>query len=81
MKKIVLLILVSSLVFGATRGNLTAKQVNAVKKMIQLYGYRCDSVNFAMRSNWSGVIDVTCNNGRYSYDLEDKGGRWVVTLD
>ena len=82
MKKIIIsLMLVSGLFGGSVKGNLTNKQVLAVQKMIQLYGYKCDVVNFAMRSNWSGDIDVSCNNYRYSYDLEDKGGIWRVTVD
>ena len=64
-----------------TKGNLTDDQVAAVQRLIQLYGYRCDTVNFAMRSNWDGNIEVSCNDNTYSYDVEDKGGRWVVTLD
>ncbi len=80
-KILLILILVSGLFGGSVKGNLTDSQVEAVQKMIQLYGYKCDSVDFAQRSSWSGMIDVTCNNYRYSYDLEDKGGTWVVTLD
>lgn len=82
MKKVILIVmLVSGLFGGSVKGNLADSQVVAVQKMIKLYGYKCDVVNFAMRSSWSGMIDVSCNNYRYSYDLEDKGGRWVVTID
>lgn len=83
MKKIILgLCTLISLSFaGNVKGNLTNEQVVAVQALIQLYGYRCDRVNFAMRSNWSGVIDVSCNDSRYSYDIEDVGGRWTVKVD
>ena len=81
MNKLILsLVLVSGLFGGSVKGNLTNGQVAAVQKVIKLYGYSCSSVNFALRSNWSGDIDVTCNNNRYSYLLQDKGGVWRVTV-
>lgn len=79
-KLILVLIMVSGLFGGSVQGNLTNGQVAAVQKVITLYGYSCNSVNFALRSSWSGDIDVTCNNNRYSYLLQDKGGIWVVKV-
>lgn len=64
----------------ATDGNLTASQVEAVQKLIQLYNYRCDSVNFALRSTWDGSIRVTCNENRYVYEVKDVGGTWTVKV-
>lgn len=64
----------------ATDGNLTPSQVDAVQKLIQLYGYKCDDVNFAMRSSWDGSIRVTCNENRYVYEVKDVGGNWTVKV-
>ncbi len=65
---------------NATDGNLTNSQVDAVKKLVKLYGYRCDSVNFAMRSSWDGSIRFVCNNNRYVYEVKDVGGNWTVKV-
>lgn len=84
MKKIILGLILSlsvSLADDKVQGNLTAKEIQAVQTLIIFNGYRCDFVNFALRSSWSGMIDVSCNNNRYSYDIKDVGGRWTVTVD
>jgi hypothetical protein len=81
------LIAMISIVFGLVGGlqakvdgGLSDSQVEAVQKLIQLYGHKCDYVNFAIRSNWSGNISVSCNENRYSYTLKDKGGHWIVEV-
>ena len=82
MKKIILIaVLVSGLFGGSVQGGLTDGQVVAVQKLVQMYGYKCDSVNYASRSNWSGAIRFVCNNNRYVYEVKDVGGRWTVTVD
>lgn len=83
MKKAILVIaMVMGLVStaNATEGNLTDSQVKAVKGLVVLYGYRCDSVNFAMRSNWDGSIRFVCNNNSYVYEVKDVGGNWTVKV-
>jgi hypothetical protein len=44
--------------------------------------YRCDSITAAHPYFFgnNGVV-LRCNNGRYTYDIEDKGGHWVVTVE
>lgn len=66
--------------FGATTGNLTEAQIDAVQNLIRAYGYRCDGVNFALRSNWDGSISVSCNENKYSYEIKDIGGNWTVKV-
>lgn len=80
MKNIILSLLVVGSLFAETKGNLNPSQISTAQKLIKIYGYKCDDVNFALHSSWSGIISVTCN-GKYCYELEDKGGRWVVTLE
>lgn len=60
---------------------VTKKQINALVALVQLYGYRCDSVSSVVPFVWSYGFNVVCNRFRYDYDVEDKGGTWVVTLD
>ena len=69
-----------STTLNAVDGNLTENQVDAVQKLIKVYGYKCDIVNFAMRSNWDGSIRTTCNDNRYVYEVKDVGGTWTVKV-
>lgn len=49
--------------------------------IIQAYGYTCSSIDHMSPFLLSGSgFKVTCNNYRYMYEIEDKGGRWVVTV-
>ncbi|MDE0239750.1 MAG: hypothetical protein OXQ84_06065 [bacterium] len=53
----------------------------ALAQYIQLYGYRCDSLSAVTPFTWSVGYSVVCNNWRYAYEVEDKGGNWIVTVD
>lgn len=48
--------------------------------LIMLYGYRCDSVSSLRPWTWRSGVTVFCNSFRYKYEIEDKGGRWLVTV-
>lgn len=48
---------------------------------VESLGYRCDSLSAFYKSAWSGAFTLSCNNYKYTYTIEDKGGRWVVTVD
>lgn len=54
---------------------------NEIADLIRAYGYRCDSLSGLHEMVFSRGFSVTCNKFSYSYEIEDKGGRWVVTLD
>ena len=58
-----------------------AKLIRAAVEMVRASGYRCDSVSYiGLRSLfWSGIA-LSCNRLRYSYRLEDVGGRWVIEV-
>ncbi|EHR5761002.1 TPA: hypothetical protein N2903_001678 [Vibrio parahaemolyticus] len=49
-------------------------------RMIQLTGYKCDSISAIREMILSRGFTVVCNNFYYEYEIEDKGGNWVVTL-
>nr|WP_319556099.1 hypothetical protein [uncultured Vibrio sp.] len=49
-------------------------------RMIQLTGYKCDSISAIREMILSRGFEVVCNNFYYEYEIEDKGGNWVVTL-
>jgi hypothetical protein len=48
--------------------------------LIRRARYRCDSVS-SLRPWFSGDgFTIFCNDFRYEYEIEDRGGRWVVTV-
>jgi hypothetical protein len=67
---------------GAMISNdVTSEQVAALAALVSASGYRCDTVSGATRFIFSHGFNLYCNNHRYSYEIEDKGGRWTVTVD
>ena len=60
---------------------ISTEQKNISKKLIVAFGYKCDKIDSIIRSEWDGDYSITCNDYRYSYEIEDKGGNWVVTLN
>ena len=60
-------------------GNLQAV-LDAAAGMIRARGWRCDSISAIRRFFISRGLDVKCNRYAYHYEIEDRGGRWVVTL-
>ena len=55
--------------------------LETLAKLIRLYGWKCDSISAASTFFFSAGFNVTCNQFRYSYEISDKGGIWVVELD
>ena len=49
--------------------------------LVRANGYRCDSITFARRMAMKSGFVMACNNARYKYEIEDRGGNWQVTLD
>ena len=49
--------------------------------LIRLHGHRCDTMNAAYPSPFGGGVTVICHDYAYKYSVEDRGGRWSVTLD
>jgi hypothetical protein len=44
-------------------------------------GYHCDSVSAARPYLFTRGYNLVCNRFSYSYDIEDKGGNWVVKVE
>ena len=49
--------------------------------LVRVHGYRCDTVNAAYPSPFGGGVTVICHDYAYKYLVEDRGGKWSVTLD
>ncbi|MEJ1414311.1 MAG: hypothetical protein RPU90_12150 [Candidatus Sedimenticola sp. (ex Thyasira tokunagai)] len=75
------LIAMSSSSALAEFSHVTMKQVRAAQTIVKAHGYRCDTVDEMQPFILGGGFTIYCNNWKYSYELEDKGGRWVVTVD
>lgn len=52
----------------------------SLAELIKIYGYRCDSISGARKFLTGRGFVVNCNNYRYTYEIEDKGGRWVISV-
>lgn len=66
---------------GAIVTKLSDDQVEALVTLTRAYGYRCDSISAAMPWAFSYGFTLRCNGYRYSYEIEDRGGTWVVTIE
>lgn len=56
-------------------------QAQAAANLVKAYGYRCDSISSFSSFIMGGGYKLNCNGFNYTYEIEDKGGRWVVTVD
>lgn len=44
-------------------------------------GYSCSSITRLSQTAMSGKFRLRCNYGRYNYEIRDRGGRLVITVD
>ena len=64
--------------------DLVALSLDVVDSAIQLIkanGYRCDTISAARAMSLTRGLIVVCNRYAYKYELKDRGGNWVVTVD
>lgn len=67
---------------GDMRHVTSIEGANAFADYVEAVGYRCDSITSFMPALFSSrKFTLKCNGYRYVYDIEDRGGRWVVTID
>ena len=57
-----------------------AADVSQEKKVIRMYGYTCNYVNSMSSFITSNGYNVYCDDFSYGYEIENKGGRWSVTV-
>jgi len=59
--------------------DVTRDQAISLAKYINAHGYSCNSISavvpFAIKHGWY----VTCNGYNYRFEVEDKGGKFIVT--
>lgn len=61
---------------------MTREQVDALVVMTRLSGFKCDTVSAATPLVFGGPgFSLMCNKWRYSYKVQDRGGRWRVIVD
>lgn len=60
---------------------VTVRQAYALAAMVRLHGYRCDSISGVALFVLSRGYHLFCNRSNYHFELADKGGKWVVTVD
>ena len=68
---------------GAVINEQLKGQYEVLEEMVQLVrasGHRCDSISAAIPMIFSRGFKLTCNRFSYKYEIEDKGGRWRVTV-
>lgn len=51
----------------------------AAARLVRAEGYRCDSISGGRPFFTSYGFRLTCNEFRYTYDLEDKGRGWTIS--
>jgi hypothetical protein len=61
--------------------NSSDKQRLAAQMMIKSAGYDCDVVDSVCPYVFSEGFSASCNRYRYSFKVENHGGRWSVTAD
>ncbi|WP_146132027.1 hypothetical protein [Halomonas ventosae] len=74
--------LASFVLCSAISGYVSANDLELkrnAKKLIQSAGYKCDTVDKVNQFLMGRGFTVYCNGFKYSYEMEDKGGRWVIT--
>jgi hypothetical protein len=61
----------------------TPERHAAAGKMIRSFGYDCQYVNSMAPYAWSDIqgYTVRCNGFRYTFYIENHGGRWSVKSD
>lgn len=58
----------------------TTEFKNKTKALIIASGFRCQTIDSIIEHNFSYGYSVVCNNYRYSYEIKDVGGNWIVKV-
>lgn len=52
---------------------------NTVSMIIKMNGYKCSDMEYVRKFIAGGGYKVGCDK-RYDYEVEDRGGKWIVTV-
>lgn len=63
---------------NAVYEGMSSKQVQALAKAVRASGYSCNSISSARPFMIDNGWHITCNNWRYKYEIQDRGGRVFV---
>jgi len=68
-----------AVIYDDLKGN--TKLTDALAAMVRMNDYRCDSISAVRPYLTVKGFKLVCNHFDYSYDIEDKGGHWVVKVE
>lgn len=60
---------------------LSESQAQDAANLVRLHGYSCRSISKFKPLIMSNGYHIICNGWRYSYEIKDVGGRYVVVPD
>lgn len=60
--------------------DVTPGQVETFVMLVRMNNFRCDSVSTARPCLYGCNFRLTCNRSRYTYEISDKGGHWIVAV-
>lgn len=55
--------------------------VEDLARTVRAADFRCDTVSSARPMILAQGYVLTCNGYRYTYDIQDKGGHWTVSVE
>jgi len=61
--------------------SLSYSQAEAAAGIVQLNGYRCNSISKFKPLILDRGYHLICNNWQYSYTIKDKGGKMIVEVE
>jgi hypothetical protein len=61
------------------KGNAVA--LNAMVDLVRANDFRCDTISAAKSWIMSRGYTIKCNRFSYTYEIADKGGHWIVTVE
>jgi hypothetical protein len=68
-----------AVIFDNIKGNNDI--LNAMVNLVRLNDFRCDTISSAKAWLMSKGFTLKCNRFSYSYEIADKGGHWIVTVE
>jgi len=64
---------------GGWDGAVSQKDAITLAKLINAYGYKCASISSVRKMIMKRGFTVYCNSFNYTFNVEDRGGKYSVT--